>query len=81
MHRLKLFWEVSRPDERPAFANKAYTKDGAGITTDKRCKKERRHISRQEKKKKPSMAMAKSKGALEFETARHDKMRSKTLRE
>ena len=37
-HWFNQFWEVSQTDERPAFPDKAYIKDGPEPTTDKTCK-------------------------------------------
>lgn len=49
-------------DERPLFADKAYTKDGPEAATDNSFKKERRTY-RVNKKMKPSMTLVKSKRA------------------
>jgi hypothetical protein len=47
LYRLKLFWDVNRMDERPAFADEAYTKDGLEAATDNSFKKRKEDISRQ----------------------------------
>jgi hypothetical protein len=52
-----------------------------GAAGDASCKKERRSMPRKEKRAEASMALAKSDGAYQIETARHEKRRSMALRE
>jgi hypothetical protein len=55
---------VSRRDERPTFADKAYTKEGPEAATDKSCKKRKEGYIELRKRTKSWTALAKSKGAF-----------------